>query len=114
MEAYQTAKLNTERLIQLSTVLQLSPTRSEDYRLWLVRLYICTLSMALHHFEKEMSMKQGTKDEVKGKIHEVKGKVKEKVGRATNDPNLVADGQDEHVAGKVQKKVGQVEKVLGE
>ena len=35
----------------------------------------------------------------------VKGKVKEKAGKATNDPNLTAEGQDEKLAGKVQKKV---------
>jgi uncharacterized protein YjbJ (UPF0337 family) len=57
-------------------------------------------------------MKQSSKDQAKGKLHEVKGKVKEKVGRATNDPKLVEDGQDENVAGKVQKKVGQVETVF--
>jgi uncharacterized protein YjbJ (UPF0337 family) len=43
----------------------------------------------------------------------VKGKVKEKVGRATNDPDLEAEGQVEKIAGKVQKKIGQVKKVLG-
>ena len=59
-------------------------------------------------------MKQGTKDKAQGKFHEVKGTVKEKVGRATNNPNLEADGRDEKVGGKVQKKVGQVEQVLGE
>jgi len=58
-------------------------------------------------------MKQSTKDRAKGKFHEVKGKVKEKVGRATNDPDLEAEGQVENIAGKVQKKIGQVEKVLG-
>jgi uncharacterized protein YjbJ (UPF0337 family) len=42
----------------------------------------------------------------------VKGKVKAKIGRATNYPNLEADGEDEQVAGTVQKKIGQVEKVL--
>jgi uncharacterized protein YjbJ (UPF0337 family) len=57
-------------------------------------------------------MKNSTKDQAEGTLHEVKGKVKEKVGRATNNPNLVDDGQDEKVAGKVQKKVGQVEKVF--
>ena len=40
-------------------------------------------------------MKESTKDKVEGKIHEVKGKVKEKFGRATNSPDLEADGQDE-------------------
>ncbi len=58
-------------------------------------------------------MKQSTKDKAKGKFHELKGKVKEKVGRATNDPNLEAEGQGENIRGKVQKKMGQVEKVLG-
>jgi uncharacterized protein YjbJ (UPF0337 family) len=58
-------------------------------------------------------MKQSTKDTGKGKFHEVTGKVKEKVGRATNDPDLEAEGQVEKIAGKVQKKIGQVKKVLG-
>jgi uncharacterized protein YjbJ (UPF0337 family) len=57
-------------------------------------------------------MKDSNKDQAEGKFHEVKGKVKEKVGRATNNPNLVEEGQDENVAGKVQKKIGQVEKVF--
>jgi uncharacterized protein YjbJ (UPF0337 family) len=57
-------------------------------------------------------MKDSTKDQAEGKLHEVKGKVKEAVGRATKNPNLVEEGQDENVAGKVQKKVGQVEKVF--
>jgi uncharacterized protein YjbJ (UPF0337 family) len=57
-------------------------------------------------------MSQGSKDEGQGKFHEVKGKVKEKLGRAINNPNLEAEGQDEKVAGKIQKKVGQVEKVF--
>jgi uncharacterized protein YjbJ (UPF0337 family) len=58
-------------------------------------------------------MKQSTKDRAKGKFLEVKGKVKEKIGKATNDPNLEAEGQDEKFGGKVQKKIGQVEEVLG-
>jgi uncharacterized protein YjbJ (UPF0337 family) len=58
-------------------------------------------------------MKNSTKDQATGKAHEVKGAVKEKVGKATNDPELEAEGQDEKVAGKIQKKVGQVEKVAG-
>jgi uncharacterized protein YjbJ (UPF0337 family) len=58
-------------------------------------------------------MKSSTKDKAQGTFHEVKGKVKEKVGRATNNPNLEAEGQVEKIAGKVQKKVGQVKKVLG-
>jgi uncharacterized protein YjbJ (UPF0337 family) len=43
----------------------------------------------------------------------VKGEVKETVGRATNDPDLEAEGQVEKIGGKVQKKISQVEKVLG-
>jgi uncharacterized protein YjbJ (UPF0337 family) len=38
--------------------------------------------------------------------------VKEAVGKATNSPNLEAEGQNEKFAGKVQKKVGEIEKVL--
>ena len=57
-------------------------------------------------------MKDSTKDQAQGKFHEVKGKVKEKVGRATKNPNLEEEGQDEKVAGKIQKKIGQVEKVF--
>ena len=57
-------------------------------------------------------MKRSTKDKAKRKFHEVKGKVKEKIGRATNNPNLEAEGQDEKIGGKVRKKIGQVEKAL--
>jgi uncharacterized protein YjbJ (UPF0337 family) len=58
-------------------------------------------------------MKQSTKDTAKGKFHEVKSKLKEKVGRATNNPDLEAEGQVEKIGGKLQKKIGQVKKVLG-
>jgi uncharacterized protein YjbJ (UPF0337 family) len=58
-------------------------------------------------------MKPSTKDKAQGTFHEVKGKVKEKVGRATNNPDLEAEGQIEKIVGKVQKKIGQVKKVLG-
>jgi uncharacterized protein YjbJ (UPF0337 family) len=57
-------------------------------------------------------MKDSTKDKVQGAIHNAKGAVKEKIGRATNNPNLEAEGQDEKVGGKIQKKVGDVEKVF--
>jgi len=59
-------------------------------------------------------MKRSTKDKAQGRFHEVRGKVKETVGRATNHPDLEAEGQVEKIGGKVQKKIGQVEKVLGE
>jgi uncharacterized protein YjbJ (UPF0337 family) len=58
-------------------------------------------------------MKSSTKDKAQGTFHEVKGKVKEKVGRATNNPDLEAEGQVEKLTGKVEKKLGQVKKVLG-
>ena len=58
-------------------------------------------------------MKRSIKDRAKGTFHEVKGKVKEKVGRATNNPDLEAEGIREKIGGKVQKKIGRVEKVLG-
>jgi uncharacterized protein YjbJ (UPF0337 family) len=57
-------------------------------------------------------MKDSTKDKVAGKAHELKGSVKEKIGRATNNPNLEAEGTDEKVGGKIQKKVGDIEKVF--
>jgi len=58
-------------------------------------------------------MKPSTKDKAQGTFHEVKGKVKEEVGRATNNPDLEAEGQAEKIFGKVQKKIGRVKKVLG-
>jgi uncharacterized protein YjbJ (UPF0337 family) len=58
-------------------------------------------------------MKNSTKDQVAGKAHEVKGAIKEKAGRATKNPELEAEGQDEKVGGKIQKKVGEIEKVVG-
>jgi uncharacterized protein YjbJ (UPF0337 family) len=57
-------------------------------------------------------MKDSTKDKAEGAAHELKGAVKETVGKATNKPDLEAQGTDEKVAGKVQKKVGDVEKVF--
>jgi uncharacterized protein YjbJ (UPF0337 family) len=58
-------------------------------------------------------MKESTKDKAKGKFHEVKGKVKEKIGRATNNPNLEAEGSGEKIGGKILRKIGEVEKVAG-
>jgi uncharacterized protein YjbJ (UPF0337 family) len=57
-------------------------------------------------------MKDSTKDKVEGVVHDAKGALKEKIGRATNNPNLEAEGQDEKVGGKIQKKVGDIEKVF--
>lgn len=58
-------------------------------------------------------MKRSTKDKARGKFHEVKGRVKEKIGRATNNPDLEAEGRVDKLRGRIQKKIGQVEKVLG-
>ena len=58
-------------------------------------------------------MKDSVKDKVEGAAHEVKGKIKEQIGRATNNPDLEADGTAEKIGGKVQKKVGDIEKVVG-
>jgi uncharacterized protein YjbJ (UPF0337 family) len=57
-------------------------------------------------------MTQSTKDKAEGSLHTVTGTVKEKAGQILNNPDLVAEGQDEKLAGKVQKKVGQVERVF--
>ena len=46
------------------------------------------------------------KDEMKGAGKDLKGSVKEATGRATNDPNLEAEGSADRVEGKVQKGVG--------
>src|ERR1700693_3231488 len=50
---------------------------------------------------KGENMKPSTKDQVQGKFHEMKGKVKEKAGKATNNPNLMDEGQAEKVSGVV-------------
>ncbi len=57
-------------------------------------------------------MNSGTTDNIKGKLHEAAGKVKEETGKAVNDPELEAKGQDEKIGGKIQNKVGQIKKVF--
>lgn len=57
-------------------------------------------------------MKSSTKDKVEGTLHQAKGAAKEKIGRATNDPDLEAQGIDEKLGGKIQKKIGDVKKVF--
>jgi uncharacterized protein YjbJ (UPF0337 family) len=59
-------------------------------------------------------MADSLKDKVEGTAHEVKGAVKEKVGKATNTPDMEADGAAEKLGGKVQKKVGDVERAVGD
>lgn len=46
------------------------------------------------------------KDEMKGAGKDLKGSMKEAAGRATDDPELEAEGSAERVEGKVQKGVG--------
>jgi uncharacterized protein YjbJ (UPF0337 family) len=58
-------------------------------------------------------MKQSTQDRIKGNFHELKGKAKETAGQVTNNPDLTAEGQDEHLTGTVQKKIGRIEEVIG-
>jgi uncharacterized protein YjbJ (UPF0337 family) len=59
-------------------------------------------------------MKDSIKNQLEGAAHDLKGKVKETVGRATNNPDLEAEGTGEKLAGKIQKKIGEVEKVVGQ
>ena len=62
--------------------------------------------------EGETSMKESTKDQVKGKMHEIKGSVKKEVGKMADRPDIEAEGESEKIAGKVQKKAGQIKKVF--
>ena len=57
-------------------------------------------------------MKQSTKDEVKGDLREAKGAVKERAGRATNVPNVAAEGHAERLAGRAQAKAGEIEAAM--
>jgi uncharacterized protein YjbJ (UPF0337 family) len=57
-------------------------------------------------------MEPSTKDQAARKFHEAKGKVKEKLGRATDNPRMENEGQNEHDAGRFHEKIGQAEKVF--
>src|SRR5437899_2813430 len=54
------------------------------------------------------------KDELKGKVEKAKGYVKERVGKATDDPDLEAEGTGQRVAGAVQENVGKARRKVGE
>lgn len=54
------------------------------------------------------------KNERDGKVEEVKGKAKQAIGRATNDPNLVDEGQVDEAAGKTQATIGTATRKVGE
>lgn len=46
------------------------------------------------------------KDEAKGAAKDIKGAIKEAAGKATDNPELAAEGSADRVEGKVQKGVG--------
>lgn len=54
------------------------------------------------------------KNERDGKVEEIKGKAKQAVGRATNDPDLVEEGQVDETAGKTQATIGTATRKVGE
>ncbi len=47
-------------------------------------------------------------DRIKGKANDIIGTGKEKAGRATDDPDLEAEGTEQKTEGKVQETVGKV------
>ena len=53
-------------------------------------------------------------DEVKGKLKQAKGTVKETVGRATNDPELLQESQDDKAAGRTQETFGKARRKVGD
>lgn len=54
------------------------------------------------------------KDELQGKVEKAKGYVKEQVGKATDDPDLEAEGGAQRGAGAVQEGVGKARRKIGE
>jgi uncharacterized protein YjbJ (UPF0337 family) len=54
------------------------------------------------------------KDEVKGKFRQVKGSVKENVGRATDDPRMIEEAQDEKATGSTQEGFGKARRKVGD
>ncbi|HEX3176585.1 MAG TPA: CsbD family protein [Methylomirabilota bacterium] len=54
------------------------------------------------------------KDELEGKVERAKGYVKEKVGKATDDPDLEAEGAGQRDAGAVQENVGKARRKVGD
>lgn len=55
-----------------------------------------------------------SKNEVEGKAKQAKGKVKDKAGEWTDDPDLEAEGEAEHVEGELQEDVGRAKRKAGE
>ena len=54
------------------------------------------------------------KDELKGKFRRAKGSVKEKVGRATKDPRMIRESQDDKSAGRAQETFGRLRRKVGD
>ena len=64
--------------------------------------------------QQEDTMSIPNKDEIKGKFNQAKGEVKEKFGRATNDPELVQESQDDKASGRTQETFGKARRKVGD
>jgi len=54
------------------------------------------------------------KDELKGKFRRAKGEIKERVGRATKDPEMIQESQDDKSAGRAQESFGKARRKVGD
>jgi uncharacterized protein YjbJ (UPF0337 family) len=54
----------------------------------------------------------GSNDRLKGKGNELKGKLKQDIGIDTDDPSLVAEGQEDEAKGKTQQVIGTVKNAV--
>lgn len=63
---------------------------------------------------KEETMSIPNKDEMKGKFKQAKGSVKEQVGRATNDPDLIEESQNDKAEGEIQEGFGTARRKVGD
>jgi uncharacterized protein YjbJ (UPF0337 family) len=77
-----------------------------------VKRSIVIAAKALSQQENTMSIPN--KDEIKGKFDQAKGEVKEKFGRATNDPELVQESQDDKASGRTQETFGKARRKVGD
>ncbi|HSQ20132.1 MAG TPA: CsbD family protein, partial [Blastocatellia bacterium] len=50
----------------------------------------------------------------KGKFRQAKGSVKEEVGRATDDPRMIEESQDDKAAGRTQEGFGKARRKVGD
>jgi len=58
------------------------------------------------------TMKDSTKDNMKGVFHQLAGKARAIAGRIIKSPGLETEGKAEIVAGSIQKKTSQIKKVM--